>query len=101
MERAFGGRDRRLPVMATKAGVGHLLGSSGALEAVVTVMALCRGELHPAPPAGGPVDADCPVALVVGRPLRLPAARAAVSTSLAFGGANAALVFRRYTDGGA
>ncbi len=100
MERVFGARSRQLPVMASKAGIGHLLGSAGAIEAVVTVLALCRGELHPAPPAVEPVDPDCPAALVAGRPLRLPAARAAVSTSLAFGGANAALVFRRYAGGG-
>jgi 3-oxoacyl-(acyl-carrier-protein) synthase len=101
MELVFGPRARQLPVMATKAGIGHLLGSSGAIEAVVTVLALWRGELHPVPPAVEPVDADCPAALVTGQPLRLPAARAAVSTSLAFGGSNAALVFRRYESGGA
>jgi 3-oxoacyl-[acyl-carrier-protein] synthase II len=91
----FGARAASLPVTATKAGVGHLLGSSGALEAVVTALSLARGELHPVPHGAGPVDPACPVALVAGRPLRLPAARAAVSTSLAFGGANAALVLTR------
>jgi 3-oxoacyl-(acyl-carrier-protein) synthase len=35
--------------------------------------------------------------VVTGRPLALPAARAALSTSLAFGGSNAALVFTRWT----
>jgi 3-oxoacyl-[acyl-carrier-protein] synthase II len=91
----FGARAASLPVTATKAGVGHLLGSSGALEAVVTVLSLARGELHPVPRGAAAVDPACPVALVVDRPLRLPAARAAVSTSLAFGGANAALVLAR------
>ena len=37
-------------------------------------------------------------ALVTGEPLPLPGARAAVSTSLAFGGSNAALVFSRWQD---
>jgi len=96
----FGERSRRLPVTATKAAVGHLLGCSGAIEALVTVLSLARGELHPVPamPADAdPIDDACPAALVTGRPLALPAARAALSTSLAFGGSNAALVFTRWT----
>jgi 3-oxoacyl-(acyl-carrier-protein) synthase len=97
LERVFGSRAERLPVTATKAGVGHLLGSAGAIEAVVTVLSLCRGELPPVPASPDPVDPACPAALVSGRPLPLPSARAAVSTSLAFGGSNAALVFARWT----
>jgi 3-oxoacyl-[acyl-carrier-protein] synthase II len=102
----FGERAGRIPVTATKAAVGHLLGCSGAIEALVTVLSLARGELHPVPAApavpamsadADPIDDACPVALVTGRPLALPAARAALSTSLAFGGSNAALVFTRWT----
>jgi 3-oxoacyl-[acyl-carrier-protein] synthase II len=97
LEQVFGERARRLPVTATKACVGHLLGCSGAIEALVTVLSLARGELHPVPAAADPIDGSCPAALVIGRPLALPEARAALSTSLAFGGSNAALVFRRWT----
>jgi 3-oxoacyl-[acyl-carrier-protein] synthase II len=97
LERVFGERARRLPVTATKAGVGHLLGCSGAIEALVTVLSLARRELPPVPADAGAIDASCPAALVLGRPLPLPAAQAALSTSLAFGGSNAALVFRRWT----
>jgi 3-oxoacyl-(acyl-carrier-protein) synthase len=46
--------------------------------------------------AGGEADPELPVSLVAGEPLRLPEARTAVSTSLAFGGSNAALVFSRF-----
>jgi 3-oxoacyl-[acyl-carrier-protein] synthase II len=98
--RVFGERAGRIPVTATKAAVGHLLGCSGAIEALVTVLSLARGELHPVPAASAdtdPIDDACPAALVTGRPLALPAARAALSTSLAFGGSNAALVFTRWT----
>ncbi|MBV8201340.1 MAG: beta-ketoacyl-[acyl-carrier-protein] synthase family protein [Acidobacteria bacterium] len=106
LEQVFGERARRLPVTATKAAVGHLLGCSGAIEALATVLSLARGELHPVPdpapapapaPADSAIDAACPAALVVGRPLALPGARVALSTSLAFGGSNAALVFKRWT----
>jgi 3-oxoacyl-[acyl-carrier-protein] synthase II len=86
-----------MPLVATKALIGHLLGCSGAIEAVATVLCLHHGELHPVRAAGDP-DTELPVSLVLDRPLPLPGARAAVSTSLAFGGSNAALVFSRWPD---
>ncbi len=107
LERVFGDRARTLPVAASKGAVGHLLGSAGAIEAVATVLCLAAGEVHPAP-GGGAVDPAAPAALVTGRPLPLgrpPGGRAerrveaAVSTNLAFGGSNAALVFTRLDAG--
>jgi 3-oxoacyl-(acyl-carrier-protein) synthase len=97
LSEVFGERSRRLPVTATKSIVGHLLGSAGAIEALVVVLSLLHGELHPAPaePGGGPIDPEAPAALVSGRPLAIPEARAGISTSLAFGGSNAALVLAR------
>jgi 3-oxoacyl-[acyl-carrier-protein] synthase II len=92
-ERIFGDRLRELPLTATKAVVGHLLGSAGAIEAVATVLCLASQEVHPTP-GGGTVDPELPVRLVEGGPLPL-AARAAISTNLAFGGSNGALVFSR------
>jgi 3-oxoacyl-[acyl-carrier-protein] synthase II len=93
MHRVFGDRTGSIPVTSTKALLGHLLGSAGAVEAVATVLGLVRREVHPMPVAGEP-DEAIGLRLVLGRPLALPRAIAALSTSLAFGGANAALVFR-------
>jgi 3-oxoacyl-[acyl-carrier-protein] synthase II len=93
LRRVFGERAESIPIVLTKAILGHLLGSAGAVEAVATVLCLRHGELHPAP--GPALDGELPVSLVLDRPLPLPDARAAVSTSLAFGGSNAALVFSR------
>ena len=94
--RVFGARAGELPLVATKALIGHLLGCSGAIEAVATVLCLHHGELHPVRRAGE-ADPELPVSLVLDAPLPVPEARAAVSTSLAFGGSNAALVFSRWT----
>jgi 3-oxoacyl-[acyl-carrier-protein] synthase II len=94
--RTFGERAPRLPVSATKSIVGHLLGASGAIEAVATVLCLEACEAHPAAGAG-PIDPAIPVDLVQGEPRRLLPDRAAVSTSLGFGGANAVLVLARYS----
>lgn len=88
---AFGDRARRLPVTSAKGAVGHLLGTAGALEAVATVQCLIAGAVHPT--AGeGEIDPQAPVDLVVDTPRELVTPCAALSTSLAFGGANAALV---------
>ena len=95
----FGDRAPDLPVTSTKSLVGHLLGSAGALEAVATILCLLHGEVHPMPDEGTS-DPGIRLRLVLGRPLRLARARHALSTNLAFGGANAALVFTRYGDEG-
>lgn len=100
LRRVFGERAGEIPLVATKALVGHLLGSSGALEAVATILCLLHGELHPVPGGAAP-DPELPVSLVLEAPRPLDGARAAVSTSLAFGGSNAALVFSPWVDGSA
>ena len=92
----LGERAARVPVEATKALVGHLLGSAGALEAVVTVLGLRAGLVH-AVPGDEAVDPDTPVELVRGGSRPLPGARAALSLNLAFGGANAAVVLTSWT----
>jgi 3-oxoacyl-[acyl-carrier-protein] synthase II len=95
LQRVFAERAPRLPLTATKASVGHLLGAAGALEALATVLCVHSGELDPT--AGeGDLDPDLPVDLVRGVPRPL-AGGAGLSTNLAFGGANVALVFERWT----
>lgn len=88
----LGERAPQVPVTSTKGSVGHLLGASGALEAVATVLCLAAGQVHPTPGAG-PVDPSMAVDLVLGTPRPVETPAIALSTSFAFGGANAALVF--------
>lgn len=97
IESVFESRASRIPVVSTKASVGHLLGSSGAIEAVATVQCLDAG-LAPATPGGGPIDEALGVDLVDGRARSLPRDCVAVSTSLGFGGANAVIVLRDWSD---
>ena len=91
LARLFGERAARLPATSTKAAIGHYLGAAGAVEALVTLLCLEHGELHPTA-GGGAADPALGVDLVVERPRPLPAARRALSTNLAFGGANGACV---------
>lgn len=81
------------PVSASKSFLGHTLGAAGALEAVVTVLALREGLLPATLNTDSPED-EAPADLVLGGP-RSSSIRVAVSTSFAFGGNNAVLVFGR------
>jgi 3-oxoacyl-[acyl-carrier-protein] synthase II len=91
--RAVFGDRTRFPVTSTKGSVGHFLGSAGAIEAVATVRCLLEAKVHPTP-GEGPVDPLAPVDLVLGAPREIAADCTALSTNFAFGGSNAAAIFR-------
>ncbi|NEB16810.1 beta-ketoacyl-ACP synthase, partial [Streptomyces coelicoflavus] len=89
----FAGKTDAIAVSATKGAFGHTLGAAGAIEAVLTVLAL---RDRTAPPACSLERVDPEIRLnVVGRdPVALPAGPlAAVTTSMGFGGHNVALAF--------
>jgi len=94
LKAVFGDRTHSIPVTSTKSLIGHLLGSAGAVEGVCTVLGLARREVHPMPDTGER-DPELGLDVVLGRPRALSRAACAISTSLAFGGANAVLVFTR------
>ena len=83
-----------LQVSSTKALHGHLLGATGALEAVITVLALQRGELPPNANCKS-VDAQCRLNLVRSGNSPVSGLQAAISNSFAFGGTNSVLLFKR------
>jgi 3-oxoacyl-[acyl-carrier-protein] synthase II len=72
---------------------GHLLGAAGAVEAAFAILALREGLV---PPTAGLADQDPDIHLdvVQGAP-REVLLEAALSTSMGFGGQNAALVLTR------
>jgi len=90
----WGDASERLRVSSTKALHGHLLGAAGALEAVVTVLALRRRQLPPNAHCETP-DPRCGVQLVLQACDAGDRFNAAISSSFAFGGTNAVLVFKR------
>jgi len=89
----FGARLAELPVSSTKSMIGHCLNAAGALELIVTALALREGCL---PPTIGfrEGDPDCAIDCVPNR-MRRGAPQYALSNSFAFGGLNAVLVVRR------
>lgn len=94
LRQVFGEHAARLPVSATKSMHGHLLGAAGAIEAVVTVMALRESALPPTAHLQGKVDPACEGVDHVLQARRPAAIKAALSNSFAFGGSNAVLAFR-------
>ena len=93
INRWAGERAEHLPVSSTKAGIGHLLGAAGAVEAVVCLMAL-RGGWLPPEIAMDKLDPACRFP-VVREPMD-EKINVALSNSFGFGGANASLIFRRW-----
>jgi 3-oxoacyl-(acyl-carrier-protein) synthase len=73
---------------------GHLLGAAGAVEAVVSVLAIQNNVIPPTANLEVP-DPDCDLDYVpnVSRSAQVDVV---MSNSLGFGGHNASLVFRRY-----
>lgn len=89
----FGQRAGRLPVSATKSMHGHQLGAAGAVEAIVTVLALREQAIPPTAHLSEPDPACAGVDHVTAARRGLPL-QAALSNSFAFGGSNAVLAFR-------
>ena len=90
----WGDAASQLLVSSTKSMHGHLLGAAGALEAIVTLLAVHQRRL---PPNAHCVDQDSECALNLVRDVghEAPQLNAAMSNSFAFGGTNSVLVFRR------
>ncbi|MGJ3704221.1 beta-ketoacyl-[acyl-carrier-protein] synthase family protein [Variovorax sp. AFSI2.2] len=84
----------QLRVSSTKALHGHLLGAAGAIEALITVLALHRRQLPPNANCSD-IDPACSLNLVRQNDTGAPALEAAMSNSFAFGGTNSVLLFRR------
>jgi len=86
----FGEHAYRLAVSSTKSMIGHLLGASGALETIATVLTMRHGLLTPTINLDTP-DPACDLDYVANaaRPMEV---RIAVKNSFGFGGHNAVLV---------
>ncbi len=93
LRRVFGDLLDGIPVSATKASTGHLLGGAGAIEALFTVLALAE---RMAPPTINLQNQDPSIPLdVVTMPRTLPTGDLlAISNSFGFGGHNAVVAFR-------
>ena len=96
IKKAFGEHAKKLAVSSTKSNTGHLLGASGAVEAVITVNAIIDSFI-PATINYKVEDELCDLDIVpnVGRSQEV---KCAMSNSLGFGGHNVSLIFRKWED---
>ncbi|RNC28614.1 MAG: 3-oxoacyl-[acyl-carrier-protein] synthase 2 [Candidatus Dichloromethanomonas elyunquensis] len=92
----FGEIARKVPVSSTKSMTGHLLGAAGAIEAIVCVKATQEDFI---PPTIGyqAADEECDLDYVpnIGRKHRVDYA---LSNSLGFGGHNATIILKKWTE---
>ena len=89
----FGSRAAAIPISATKALHGHLLGATAALELVLSLMAMRQGVALPTMHLQVP-DPACDLDYVPNVARSGVAIRTMLSNSFAFGGTNAVLAFR-------
>ncbi|MFN2121208.1 MAG: beta-ketoacyl-ACP synthase II [Anaerolineales bacterium] len=90
----FGEHAYRVPISSTKSMTGHLLGASGALEAVICTRVL-GSELLPATTNYETPDPECDLDYVPNQ-ARKASAEHVMSNSFGFGGHNATLIMSRY-----
>lgn len=94
IRQVFGGRESAPPVSASKSQFGHLLGAAGAIESVVSILAMQHSTLPPTINLQTP-DPACDLDYVpnAARPAEL---NVVMSNSFGFGGHNVCVVFKRF-----
>jgi 3-oxoacyl-(acyl-carrier-protein) synthase len=90
LKRVLGPRAYAVPVNSIKAHLGHTMGAAATLEAIMCLLAGRHGQIPPTLNYGEP-DPDCDLDWVPNE-ARRHRPRVSLSTSLGFGGCNAALV---------
>ena len=92
---ALGERSRKVPVSSNKSMTGHLLAAAGAVEAIFTILTIRDGIIPPTINYETP-DPECDLDYVP-NVARKAEVNIALSNSFGFGGANAALVFKKFS----
>ena len=90
----FGEQAYQIPISSTKSMTGHLLGASGALEAVISVQAIVDGVIPPTINYETP-DPECDLDYVPNN-ARTTKLENVISNSFGFGGHNATIVLSNH-----
>lgn len=90
----FGDHAYKLCISSTKSMVGHLLGAAGGVEAILSVLSIFHGRVHPTINLDTP-DPECDLDYVP-KTAKQVDVKYALSNSFGFGGTNACLIFGKY-----
>ena len=96
IKQVFGDYAYELAVSSTKSMTGHLLGASGALELIVSILSIKHGKVHPTANYEFP-DPACDLNYVPNKAIEKEV-RAAISNSFGFGGHNVTLCVKKYEE---
>lgn len=96
IKKVFGERAYKIPVSSTKSMTGHALGAAGGLEAVFSVKVLNENVVPPTINYKTP-DPDCDLDYVPNE-AREHSAEYVLSNNFGFGGTNACLIFKKYSE---
>ena len=91
---AFGDRAYQIPISSTKSMTGHMMGATGALEAIFCVQAIRDGIMPPTAHYETP-DPECDLDYIPNQ-AREKKFTLAISNAFGFGGHNAVLAIRKY-----
>lgn len=92
----FGDHASKLAVNSTKSMIGHLLGAAGVVGAIATVMSVVTDEIHPTINYVTP-DPECDLYYVPNTSIK-KTVNAAVCNAFGFGGHNATLAFKKFSE---
>ena len=95
MKAAFGALAYKLPISSTKSMTGHMMGATGALEAIFCVQVIREGILPPTIHYETP-DPECDLDYITNK-AREAKISLAISNAFGFGGHNAVLALRKYS----
>ena len=93
---AFGEQANNVAISSTKSMTGHLLGAAGAIEAIACALAVQNDKIPPTIHYEQP-DEACDLNYVPNQMVEKEV-HAAISNSLGFGGHNATILIKKYTD---
>lgn len=96
IKKVFGEHAYKLCVSSTKSMTGHLLGAAGGVEAIFTILSIYENVVPPTINLDNP-DPECDLDYVPYKPKKKEI-RYAMTNSFGFGGTNASLLFKKFTE---
>ncbi|UCE05004.1 MAG: beta-ketoacyl-ACP synthase II [bacterium] len=95
IKKLFGERAYQIPISSTKSMIGHLLGASGSLELIATLLTVINSKIHPTINYEIP-DPDCDLNYTPNKAID-KTVDIAISNSFGFGGHNVCLIAKKYS----